>query len=91
MVASSNLNSHMDVASANEALRICEERLSLTARALQRSEGRAIAGCLALEVMHEIRNPLEALGHLIYLAIHEAEDSEGFGSICSWPKSRWPL
>ena len=25
------------------------------------------AGQLALEVMHEIRNPLEALGHLTYL------------------------
>lgn len=37
---------------------------------------RAVAGQLALELMHEIRNPLEALGHLTYLALEEADDSE---------------
>ena len=31
---------------------------------------------LALELMHEIRNPLEALGHLTYLAREEADDGE---------------
>lgn len=35
---------------------------------------RATAGRLALEIMHEIRNPLETLGHLCYLAEQEAED-----------------
>lgn len=48
-----------------------------TATAL--SEGvdqRATAGLLALEVMHEIRNPLEALGHLTYLAREEADSPE---------------
>lgn len=32
------------------------------------------AGQLALEVLHEIRNPLDALGHLTFLAFQEAED-----------------
>lgn len=34
------------------------------------------AGQLALEVMHEIKNPLEALGHLTYLALEEADEPE---------------
>ena len=34
----------------------------------------ALAGELALEQMHEIRNALEALGYLTYLAAHEAAD-----------------
>lgn len=34
------------------------------------------AGQLALEIMHEIRNPLEALGHLSYLAHEEAANPE---------------
>lgn len=37
-------------------------------------EQRATAGRLALEIMHEIRNPLETLGHLCYLAEQEAEN-----------------
>lgn len=40
------------------------------------ADQRATAGLLALEVMHEIRNPLEALGHLTYLAREEAESPE---------------
>ncbi|HEY0264835.1 MAG TPA: ATP-binding protein [Granulicella sp.] len=48
--------------------------LELVAEALQRSEERAVAGQLALEVMHEIKNPLEALGYLVYLARECAED-----------------
>src|SRR5271163_1828032 len=48
--------------------------LAIAAERLQRSEERATAGQLALEMMHEIRNPLEALGHLTYLALEEAED-----------------
>jgi signal transduction histidine kinase len=31
---------------------------------------------LALELMHEIRNPLEAVGHLVYLAEKVADDPE---------------
>jgi signal transduction histidine kinase len=37
---------------------------------------RATAGQLALEIMHEIRNPLETLGHLTYLACQEADNPE---------------
>ena len=37
---------------------------------------RSTAGLFALEVMHEIRNPLEAIGHLTYLARLEADDPE---------------
>ncbi len=44
--------------------------------ALQRAHARATAGLLALEVMHEIRNPLEALGYLTYLALEEADKPE---------------
>jgi signal transduction histidine kinase len=33
---------------------------------------RAIAGQLALETMHEIRNPLEALNNLLYLSVRNA-------------------
>jgi signal transduction histidine kinase len=48
-------------------------RLVVAAELLRKSEERATAGQLALEVMHEIRNPLEALGHLTYLAFNCAE------------------
>ena len=44
--------------------------------ALRNAEERAIAGQLALETMHEIRNPLEALGNLTFLTQQEAEDPE---------------
>ncbi len=37
---------------------------------------RSTAGQLALELMHEIRNPLEALGHLTYLASEEADEPD---------------
>ena len=38
------------------------------------------AGQLALEVMHEIRNPLEALGHLTYLTLQAANDQDKVAS-----------
>jgi signal transduction histidine kinase len=46
--------------------------------ALSSSKGdeRTTAGMFALEVMHEIRNPLEAIGHLTYLAKMEADHPE---------------
>ncbi len=50
-----------------------QAKLAILAERLQKSEERATAGQLALEVMHEIRGPLEALGHLAYLALEEAE------------------
>lgn len=40
----------------------------------KRAQERATAGQLALELMHEIKNPLEALGHLVYLTKEEAPD-----------------
>ncbi len=43
---------------------------------VQQAEQRALAGRLALELMHEIRGPLEALGYLTYLAAAEATNEE---------------
>jgi signal transduction histidine kinase len=42
-------------------------------RSSQRTGSHATAEHLALEVLHEIRNPLEALGNLVFLANEEAE------------------
>ncbi len=53
-----------------------EAKLAIAADALQKLQLRATAGQLALEVMHEIKNPLEALGYLIYLASKDADDPE---------------
>lgn len=50
--------------------------LALMSEALQKAEEHATAGQLALELMHEIRNPLEAVGNLTYLAQEEAENPE---------------
>jgi signal transduction histidine kinase len=52
------------------------EKLVLSAEALKECEKRATAGQLALELMHEIRNPLEALGNLVFLARGDANLSE---------------
>jgi signal transduction histidine kinase len=41
-----------------------------------KAEERATTGLLALEVMHEIRNPLEALNNLIFLALQAKNDPE---------------
>ena len=43
---------------------------------LQPGDERALAGQLALELLHDIRNPLETLSHLTYLAGQEADDAE---------------
>jgi signal transduction histidine kinase len=53
-----------------------QSRLATATEALRKSEERATAGQLALEVMHEVRNPLEALGHIAYLATEEANDPD---------------
>jgi signal transduction histidine kinase len=50
-------------------------KLAVTEDALRLSEERGAAGQLALELMHEVKNPLETLGHLTYLALAEP-DSE---------------
>jgi signal transduction histidine kinase len=46
-------------------------KLDITTEALRKAEERSLAGQFALEVMHEIRNPLEAMGYLIHLANEE--------------------
>lgn len=50
--------------------------LAVATEALRKAEERATAGQLALEMLHEIRNPLEALGYLIHLTTEDAEDVE---------------
>jgi len=51
-------------------------RLAGAIDALHLAEERAIAGRLALEIMHEIKNPLEALSHLTFLTLAEADEPE---------------
>ncbi|MGB6303924.1 MAG: hypothetical protein WBF45_09255 [Acidobacteriaceae bacterium] len=56
-------------------------QLATMAEALRETDKRATAGQLALELMHEIRNPLEALGNLIFLAngdVHNSEEVQHF-------------
>jgi len=53
-----------------------KSKLASVTEALRKSEERATAGQLALEVMHDIRNPLEALRNLTYLTALSAEDPE---------------
>jgi signal transduction histidine kinase len=53
-----------------------ESKLALTTQALRTSEVRATAGGLALEGMHDIRNPLDALGNLMYLILERPDDAE---------------
>ena len=48
---------------------------------LRRTDELALAGRLALELMHEINNPLDALGSLAYLAQQESGNSE---RICTY-------
>jgi len=45
-------------------------------QSLRKPSSHATAEHLALEVLHEIRNPLEALGNLTYLANEEADNPE---------------
>jgi signal transduction histidine kinase len=47
--------------------------LSSLLEVLRASEERGVAGLLALELMHEIRNPLEALSNLIFLTNLESD------------------
>lgn len=51
-------------------------RLAAAEEALRRAEVRATVGQLALEMIHEIRNPLEALSHLTFLARSAAEPAK---------------
>jgi signal transduction histidine kinase len=59
MVSGSDNELLKKLAALEEALRLCEERNA--------------AGQLALELMHEVKNPLETLGHLTYLALEEPD------------------
>jgi signal transduction histidine kinase len=40
------------------------------------SEQQRTAGLLALEIMHEVRNPVEAISNLVYLAMAEADNAD---------------
>lgn len=51
-----------------------QAKLEVVTEALRLSEERSVSGHLALELMHEIRNPLEALGHFNYLTCEDADD-----------------
>jgi signal transduction histidine kinase len=53
-----------------------QDRLASMVEALRLVEERGVAGRLALEVMHEIKNPLEALGQLTFLAAEDADHPE---------------
>jgi signal transduction histidine kinase len=59
-----------------EIVAMLEAQLADSLEALRVANERALVGQLALEVMHEIRNPLEALAHLTYLASNEANDCD---------------
>jgi signal transduction histidine kinase len=58
-----------------------QSKLSDISETLRRAEERAAPGLLALELMHEIRNPLEAVGNLTYLAMEESGDRE---AVCTY-------
>lgn len=59
-----------------EAVNDSDLALQLTwmVESLRRAEARALANKAALEVLHEVRNPLEALINLNYLAFQQAND-----------------
>jgi signal transduction histidine kinase len=57
------------------------EKLEAAVEALRKCEERLLPGQFALEVMHEIRNPLDALGNLVYLAAEAADIAEVRGHL----------
>jgi signal transduction histidine kinase len=58
----------------HETISELRKQLTVAAVALRECHKQATAGQLALELMHEIRNPLEALVNLIFLARHDSLD-----------------
>ena len=60
-----------------------QSRLTLMSEALRKAEERATAGLLALELMHEIRNPLEAVGNLTTLQRKKREMPKRSGCTCA--------
>ena len=52
------------------------EHPSETTAKREKAEERATAALLALELMHEIRNPLDALNNLIFLSLEKVGEPE---------------
>ncbi len=50
-------------------------RLTIAEESLRKCERLAVAGRYAGAVMHEVNNPLEAIGNLVFLAKNQAEDA----------------
>jgi signal transduction histidine kinase len=69
-------------------MRSLEERLAAAEEALRLCEQRGVAGQLALELMHEIMNPLEAMGHLVYLTRQQADDPEQVQQFMDWAEEQ---
>jgi signal transduction histidine kinase len=53
-----------------------QSKLQIATESLLKAELRATAGQLALEIMHDIRNPLEALRNLNYLTLDSASSPD---------------
>jgi signal transduction histidine kinase len=53
-----------------------ETKMVAASEALRKAEERATAGQLAMEVIHEIRNPLQALEYVVFLTLRDAENAE---------------
>jgi signal transduction histidine kinase len=51
-----------------------KDQLKLAEESLRRHERLAVAGRYAAAVVHEVNNPLEAIGNLVYLTKNAAED-----------------
>ena len=71
-----------------EKIRSLEEKLAAAEEALRLSDQRSVAGQLALELMHEIMNPLEALGNLVYLTREQADDPEQVRQYMHWAEEQ---
>ena len=50
-----------------------QDKLEAALAALHKCREESLTGLFSLEVMHEIRNPLDALGNLLYLAGQESD------------------
>jgi hypothetical protein len=64
-----------------------ELKLAHAAEALRKCDEHATAGRLAPEVMHDIRNPIEALRNLNYLTGLAADDRKRYEGSLDWLKS----
>jgi signal transduction histidine kinase len=63
------------LASARPTYEELTAQLKIAEESLQRSERLAIAGRYAGSVMHEVNNPLEAIGNLVYLTRNRPDDA----------------